>query len=160
RELKMGHYRPNVRDLEFNLFEVFRVQDKLSDLPDGMDEETARGILHELAALAEGPLADGWADADRNPPTFDPATHSVTLPEPVKKAYRALWDGEWWRLALPTELGGYGTPPSVQWAAGEIILGANPAVFLYLAGPSFATVVYRNGTERQKHWARLMIDRG
>ncbi|WP_028924381.1 acyl-CoA dehydrogenase [Pseudonocardia acaciae] len=155
----MGHYRPNVRDLEFNLFEVFRVQDRMTT-SEGADEETARGVLHELAALAEGPLSDSWVDADRNPPVFDPATHSVFVPESVKKSYRTLWDGEWWRLSVPPELGGYGIPPSVQWSAGEIILGSNPAVFMYMAGPSFAAVVHRNGTEQQKHWAQLMIDRG
>jgi hypothetical protein len=124
------------------------------------DEETARGVLHELAALAAGPLGESLADADRNPPVFDPATHSVTLPESVKKSYQALWDGEWWRLGLPTELGGYGIPPSVMWAAAELILGANPAVFMYLAGPNFAAVVHRNGNEEQQHWAELMIERG
>jgi alkylation response protein AidB-like acyl-CoA dehydrogenase len=124
------------------------------------DEETARGVLHELAALAAGPLGESLADADRNPPVFDPATHSVTLPESVKKSYKALWDGEWWRLGLPTELGGYGIPPSVMWAAAELILGANPAVFMYLAGPNFAAVVHRNGNEEQRHWAELMIERG
>ncbi|HEY0578297.1 MAG TPA: acyl-CoA dehydrogenase [Pseudonocardia sp.] len=162
----MGHYRPNVRDLEFNLFEVFRVQDQMTatGVEDGADvqadEETARGVLHELAALAAGPLGESLADADRNPPVFDPATHSVTLPESVKKSYQALWDGEWWRLGLPTELGGYGIPPSVMWAAAELILGANPAVFMYLAGPNFAAVVHRNGNEEQQHWAELMIERG
>jgi alkylation response protein AidB-like acyl-CoA dehydrogenase len=162
----MGHYRPNVRDLEFNLFEVFRVQDQMTatGADDGADvqadEETARGVLHELAALAAGPLGESLADADRNPPVFDPATHSVTLPESVKKSYKALWDGEWWRLGLPTELGGYGIPPSVMWAAAELILGANPAVFMYLAGPNFAAVVHRNGNEEQQHWAELMIERG
>jgi alkylation response protein AidB-like acyl-CoA dehydrogenase len=163
----MGHYRPNVRDLEFNLFEVFRVQDQMmtaTGADDGADvqadEETARGVLHELAALAAGPLGESLADADRNPPVFDPATHSVTLPESVKKSYKALWDGEWWRLGLPTELGGYGIPPSVMWAAAELILGANPAVFMYLAGPNFAAVVHRNGNEEQRHWAELMIERG
>ena len=29
----MGHYRANVRDIEFNLFEVFRVQDRLGSGP-------------------------------------------------------------------------------------------------------------------------------
>jgi alkylation response protein AidB-like acyl-CoA dehydrogenase len=159
----MGHYRPNVRDLEFNLFEVFRVQDRMTAV-DGAefqaDEETARGVLHELAALAAGPLGESLAEADRNPPVFDPATHSVTLPESVKRSYRALWDGEWWRLGLPPELGGYGIPPTVQWAAAELVLGSNPAVFMYMAGPNFATVVHRNGTEEQKRWAEIMIDRG
>jgi alkylation response protein AidB-like acyl-CoA dehydrogenase len=157
----MGHYKSNVRDLEFNLFEVFNVQDHLGKGPfEQSDEDTARGVLAELKNLSEGPVAESFVDADRNPPTFDPATHTATLPESLKKSYQAVWDGEWYRLFLPNELGGYGTPPSVIWAASEMLLGANPAVYMYLAGPSFATVVYNNGTDRDKHWANLMIDRG
>jgi alkylation response protein AidB-like acyl-CoA dehydrogenase len=158
----MGHYKANVRDLEFNLFEVLRVQDRMNSGAfgeDGADEDTARGVLAELAAQAAGPIGESYVDGDRNPPVFDPATHSVTLPESVKKAYKALWDGEWYRLGLPAELGGYGIPPTVQWAAAEMILGANPGLFMYMAGPNFASVVHRNGTEQQRHWAQLMIDR-
>jgi alkylation response protein AidB-like acyl-CoA dehydrogenase len=156
----MGHFRSNLRDLEFNLFEVFRVQDRLGSAPfDGVDTQTARDTLKELNAVATGPLAESFTDADRNPPVFDPATHSVTLPQSLKDAYQVLWDGEWWRLGLPTELGGYGIPPSVQWAAAELILGSNPAAFMYMAGPSFASIVHRNGTDEQKRWAEIMIDR-
>jgi len=156
----MGHFRSNLRDLEFNLFEVFRVQDRLGAAPfDGVDLDTARGVLRELDAIATGPLAASFADADRHPPVFDPATHSVTLPQSLKDSYRVLWDGEWWRLGLPEELGGHGIPPSVQWAAAELILGSNPAAFMYMAGPSFAAIVHRNGTEQQKRWAQIMIDR-
>ena len=157
----MGHYKSNVRDLEFNLFEVFNVQDHLGKGPfEQSDEDTARGVLSEMKTLAEGPLADSFADADRNPPKYDPATFSATLPESLKKSYKAVWDGEWYRMFLPEALGGFGTPPSVAWAASEMILGANPPIYMYLAGPSFATVVYNNGTERDKHWAQIMIDRG
>ena len=157
----MGHFRSNLRDLEFNLFEVFRVQDRLGHAPfDGVDLQTARDTLKELNTLAVGPLAEPFADADRNPPVFDPATHSVTMPQSFKDAYKTLWDGEWWRLGLPVELGGYGIPPTVQWAAAELILGSNPAAFLYMAGPSFAAIAHRNGTDEQKHWAELWINRG
>jgi alkylation response protein AidB-like acyl-CoA dehydrogenase len=156
----MGHFRSNLRDLEFNLFEVLRVQDRLGTVPfDGVDEQTVRDTLKELNTVATGPLAESFTDADRNPPVFDPATHSVTLPQSLKDAYKVLWDGEWWRLGLPTELGGYGIPPSVQWSAAELILGSNPAAFMYMAGPSFAAIVHANGTAEQQHWAELMIDR-
>jgi alkylation response protein AidB-like acyl-CoA dehydrogenase len=157
----MGHFRSNLRDLEFNLFEVFRVQDRLGTAPfESVDTDTVRGVLTELNALATGPLAASFVDADRNPPVFDPATHSVTLPQSLKDSYRALWDGEWWRLSLPTDLGGYGIPATVQWAASELILGSNPAAFMYMAGPNFAAVVHRNGTEQQQRWAEIMIERG
>jgi alkylation response protein AidB-like acyl-CoA dehydrogenase len=157
----MGHFKSNVRDLEFNLFEVLGVQDRLGKgVLAESDEETARGVLSELNALAVGPLAESFADADRNPPVYDPKTFSVTLPESFKKSYRALWDGEWWRLGLTNELGGFGLPPTVSWAAAELILGANPAVFMYMAGPSFAGILDRNGNEEQRRWARIAIDRG
>jgi alkylation response protein AidB-like acyl-CoA dehydrogenase len=157
----MGHFRSNLRDIEFNLFEVFRVQEHLGSGPfEGVDVQVARDTLRELNSVAIGPLAASFADADRNPPVFDPATHSVALPQSLKDAYRVLWDGEWWRLGLPVELGGYGVPPSVQWAAAELILGANPAAFMYMSGPGFAAIVHRNGTPEQQRWAGLMIERG
>jgi len=157
----MGHFKSNLRDIEFNLFEVFRVQDRLGSAPfDSLDLDGARDTLRELNTLAIGPLAESFADADRNPPVYDPKTFSVTMPESMKKAYKALIDGEWWRLGLPEELGGYGIPPTVQWAAAELILGSNPAAFMYMAGPNFAGVVHKNGTDEQKKWAELMIERG
>ncbi|EME56761.1 acyl-CoA dehydrogenase [Amycolatopsis decaplanina] len=157
----MGHYKSNVRDLEFNLFEVLGVQDRLGKgVLAESDEETARGVLTELNKLASGPLADSYADADRNPPVYDPKTFSVKIPESFKKSYQALMDGEWWRLGLPNELGGFGLPPTVQWAAAELILGANAPLFMYMAGPNFAGIVDKNGTDEQKRWAQIMIDRG
>ncbi|MFI0465394.1 acyl-CoA dehydrogenase [Saccharopolyspora sp. 5N102] len=157
----MGHYKSNVRDLEFNLFEVFKVQERLGKGAfEQSDEDTVRGVLSELNELATGPLADSFVEGDRTPAKFDPATHSVTLPEAFKKSYQQVMDGEWWRLSLPDELGGYGTPPSVIWSAAELMLGANPAIYMYMAGPNFATILWRNGTEEQRRWAELMIERG
>jgi alkylation response protein AidB-like acyl-CoA dehydrogenase len=157
----MAHYKSNVRDLEFNLFEVFNVQERLGTGPFAeSDEDTARGVLSELNKLALGPLAASFVEGDRQGTTYDPKTFSVTLPESFKQSYQALWDGEWYRIGLSNELGGLGIPPSVTWAAAELILGANPAIFMYMAGPNFADVIHRNGNELQQHWAQLMIDRG
>ena len=50
-----------------------------------LDAESVRQMLEEASRLAEGPLAESFAEADRNPPTFDPAAHTVSLPEPFKK---------------------------------------------------------------------------
>ncbi|GAB3437770.1 acyl-CoA dehydrogenase [Actinophytocola sediminis] len=157
----MGHYQSNVRDLEFNLFEVFNIQQRLgTGVLAESDEETVRGVLAELNKLATGPLADAFAVGDRNPPVFDPKTHSVTLPEQFQAVYQQLWDGEWWRIGLNNELGGLGLPPSVQWALAELMLGANPALFMYLSGPNMAQVLHHNGTTEQQRWAQLMIERG
>jgi alkylation response protein AidB-like acyl-CoA dehydrogenase len=156
----MGHYKSNLRDIEFNLFEVFGADAVMGTGPYAqLDGETARGVLEEVERLAVGPLAESFADADRNPPTFDVATGTVTLPESFKKSFRALQDGEWFRLDLPEELGGYGASPSLRWAAAELVLGANPAAYMYQAGPGFAAIVHALGTPEQKKFAELMVDR-
>ena len=157
----MSHYTANLRDLEFNLFEFLDTRHKFGTGPfEQMDAETARGVLAEVRRLAEGPLAASFVEADRTPPVFDPVTHSVTLPESFRESYRSLAEGEWWRLDLPEHLGGFGAPVSLRWAAFEMILGANPAVFMYGSGPTFATVLHELGTERQQRFAELMIERG
>ena len=156
----MTHYRSNVRDLEFNLFEVLGAGERMgSGRFAEMDADTAREILHELQTVAAGPIAASFADADRNPPVYDPATFSVTMPESFKKSYRALVDGDWQRLELPSDLGGYGATPSLRWAAAELILGANPALFMYSGGPNFGVVVHRNGTPLQQRMAETMIEK-
>ncbi len=156
----MGHYKSNLRDAEFTLFEVLGRGDILGQgaFAD-VDIDTAKSMLDEVRRLAEGPVAESFTDADRNPPVFDPDTHSVTLPESFKKSYHALIDAGWDRLPLPQELGGPGLPPSITWAASEMVIGANPAIHMYAAGPAFAQILFRNGNAEQRKIAQLMIDR-
>jgi alkylation response protein AidB-like acyl-CoA dehydrogenase len=157
----MGHYKSNVRDINFNLFEVFGTDRVLGTGPFAdVDEETARGIIAEVAKLAEGPLAESFADADRNPPVFDPETNSVILPDSLKKSWKILHDAEWWRLETIPELGGQLVPRTVVWAVAEQILGSNPALHMYGAGAPFAGILYTNGTDEQKKMAQLMVDKG
>jgi alkylation response protein AidB-like acyl-CoA dehydrogenase len=157
----MGHYKSNLRDIEFNLFEVLGLGDRLGkgQFAD-LDEETARDMLAQVRTLAEGPLGESFADADRNPPVFDPATNTATLPESFKKSFKALWDGEWYRMGLSEEIGGIAAPRTLVWGINELLLGSNPAAFMYMAGPGFAQVAYDCGTEEQKNWARLAVEKG
>ena len=156
----MSHYKANLRDLEFNLFEVFESRDHLGKGPfTELDVDTAREILKEVERLATGPLAEPFADNDRHPPVYDPATQSITMPESFKAAFAALQDSEWWRLDLPEHLGGSGAPPSLRWAAAELLVGANPAAFMFMNGPNMAAVIDHYGTPDQKTMAQLMIDR-
>ncbi|AVM63672.1 acyl-CoA dehydrogenase [Dietzia sp. oral taxon 368] len=157
----MGHYKSNVRDLEFNMFEVLGMNEALDAGEFGdMDTETAKGILDEVSALAEGPVAESFASADRNPPVFDPETHSVSIPEDFKKSFKAWFDAGYWSMGLPDEIGGMPAPRAMVWAVGEMMLGANAPAFMYSAGPAFAAVLYENGTEEQKKWAATCAERG
>jgi alkylation response protein AidB-like acyl-CoA dehydrogenase len=157
----MGHYKSNVRDLEFNLFEVLGIDETLATGAYGdLDGDTVREMLAEVRRLAEGPLAESFADADRNPPVFDPETHSVTLPESFKKSYRTFAEGGWDKLGINEELGGMAVPRAVYWAIGEMLLGAQPAAFMYAAGAGFTEIFYDNGTDEQKEWAKVIAEQG
>ncbi|BBX19217.1 acyl-CoA dehydrogenase [Mycolicibacterium duvalii] len=156
----MGHYKSNIRDLEFNLFETLALEKVLATGEFGdLDAESVRQMLDEAARLAEGPVAEAFAESDRNPPTFDPTTHAVTIPEPFKKSYRAWYSGEWFRVGMAEEIGGVPAPAVVEWAINEFVLGAQPAAFIYSAGPKMADILFGIGNEQQRHWAKLMVER-
>ena len=156
----MSHYKSNLRDIEFNLFEVLNRQDVLGTGPyDEVDAETAREILAEVETLTRTRLADAFSDHEREQPSFDPQTHSVTMPESFAKAYREWMDAEFFRLELPSEIGGTQAPPSLTWSIAELLLGANPPIHMYAAGPKFGQVVWANGTERDQKIARHMVER-
>src|ERR1700677_1214198 len=155
----MSHYKSNLRDIEFNLFEVLRRQDLLGQPPyPELDEETVRGILAELERMATGPLAESFADATRTPPVFDPATNSVRIPDSLRKSFRTFMDAEWYRLSLPAELGGTQAPRSLNWALAEVILGSNPAIWMYSSGHTMARVLWELGTPEQKRFAEQAIE--
>ena len=156
----MSHYISNVRDIEFNLFEVLGTDDVLKSGAFGdLDTETVRIMLDEASRLAEGPVAESFAETDRTPPTYDPETFVVTLPEALKESVHAWTDADWLKLGLGEEIGGVPAPSTVSWAIAEFMVGAMPAGFFYLAGPAFAQLLYENGNDEQKHWAALSVER-
>ena len=156
----MSHYKSNVRDIEFNLFEVLGREEILGTGPYAdLDRETVSAMLAEVDHIARTKLAASFSDTDGNLPVFDPETHSVTVPDGVKKSFRSLMDSGAWQLELPEELGGQATPPSVQWAVHELNIGANPSAMLYTAGPKFAYAMWATGNERDQRIAKIMIER-
>src|SRR5215203_2012521 len=157
----MGHYKSNLREIEFTLFDVLERGEVLGrGRYADIDVETGRSILAEVDRLAREEIADSYQEADHNLPVYDPTARTVTLPDSFKRTFRALMDAEWYKFALPPELGGRPVPPSLYWAGAELILGANAAVWMYATGPSFAHVIWRNGTPAQKRIAEIMLERG
>ncbi|MGW3623731.1 acyl-CoA dehydrogenase [Streptomyces sp. NPDC000880] len=156
----MGHYKSNLRDIEFNLFEVLG-RDKLYGTGPfaEMDVDTAKSILDEVARLAENELAESFADADRNPPVFDPETNTAPVPASFKKSYQAFMDSEYWRLGLPEEIGGTTSPRSLIWSYAELLLGSNPAIWMYSSGPAFAGILFTEGNEAQKKVAEIAVEK-
>lgn len=164
----VNHYKANLRDIFFNLFEVLDIgSTTLGHGPfASMDETTAREALTGLRDMVEESWAPSFAAADREGATFD-GKGNVKLPASLHKALAAFYDGGWNNLELPEHLGGFGAPPSVAWAGFELLSGSNAAACFYLLGNFHAKIIDRLGTDDQKrryvqnilagHWGGTMV---
>ena len=153
----MSHYRSNLADIRFNLFEVFGLG-RLLERYD-LDPATVDDMLVEVERLARGSIAESYMESDRHPPVYDPATHSVRMPEAFKRSYNAYMEAEWWRLDLPAEAGGTPAPRMLWWALSELIQGAQAPVYMFGGGPAFAGLLHTIGSPEQRRIAELMIER-
>jgi alkylation response protein AidB-like acyl-CoA dehydrogenase len=155
----MPHYKTNLRDIEFNIFEMTRLQDHLGTGPfSEIDLDNAKDILREIERLSTEEFAASFEEADRTELKLENGT--VRLPEGLKKSLDAFYEGGWDRFGLAPHLGGIGVPPSLRWAVQELLVGANPAAYLYLSAPLMASVIDATATEEQKEtWIDAMLDR-
>jgi alkylation response protein AidB-like acyl-CoA dehydrogenase len=95
-------------------------------------------------------LGPSFAEGDRVPLKHDPKTGVVNLPEGLKKAYHAYFDAGLNVLDLPVHLGGVGAPPSLMWAAFELVVGSNPALAFTFLGNVLSRIIDSLATESQK----------
>ncbi len=164
----VDHYKPNLRDIFFQLFEVLDVQTSvLGKAPfASMDEDTARASLEGFLEVMQTTWATSFAEGDRETAVFD-GKGNVKLPAGYHKALNAYFGGGWNKLELPESLGGYGAPPTVQWSAFEMMAGANPSVCFYVLGNVMVRIIDQFGTDAQKkryvqnmldaHWGATMV---
>jgi len=154
------HYRPNLRDIFFNLFEVLEIQSTvLGKKPfESMDEDSARAALEGFLELLQASWTPAFVPGDREGATFD-GKGNVKLPPSYLKALDAYFAGGWNNIELPEHLGGFGAPPSVKWSAFELMSGSNPSVTFYVLGNMMAQIIDSLGTQAQKdRYVKAMID--
>ncbi|HRI08889.1 MAG TPA: acyl-CoA dehydrogenase family protein, partial [Nannocystaceae bacterium] len=163
-----AHYKSNLRDILFNLFEVLEIGNTtLGRGPfEAFDEETARTTLANYEEFCVRELSPSFAETDRVPLQFD-GEGNVTLPAGLTRALRSILDAGWNMIALPERLGGVGAPPSVVWAAFEFTAGANPCAAFYAFGTVIARIIDELGTDAQRarfvgpalerHWGGTMV---
>ncbi|MDJ0496337.1 MAG: acyl-CoA dehydrogenase [Acidimicrobiia bacterium] len=153
----MSHYKTNLRDIKFNLFEAYNTQNYMGEEPfTDMDEETARHMLDEIGRFAVEEFAASFEDADRNPPVFEDG--EIKLPQSLKDSLNAYFEAGWDSLFRPQELDGVAAPSSLRWAVQEILVGANPSAFLFI-GTLMAVVLNEVGTPEQiERFVRPALD--
>ena len=156
-----GHYRSNLRDMDFVLFELLDSLERYGQAPFGdMDRAAARTVLAEAERYATVKLAPTFSDVDREPLAFDPETHSVRLPKAFREAAHDYLASGWLDLDLPPTEAGEAVPPSLRWCVTELMLGANPPIPMGLnVIPQVVRLLLTHGTEDQRRLAELIREK-
>jgi alkylation response protein AidB-like acyl-CoA dehydrogenase len=156
----MSHYRSNLRDIEFNLFEVLGAGEYYGAGPfASMDADQARMLITEFERFTrESSWAESFVPADREPLQLSPEG-DVTLPESLERALREYYEAGWHLLPLPESLGGSGAPPTLRWIASELAAGGNATASLWPIGPLMSGIIDKVGTDGQRErFARPMVE--
>jgi alkylation response protein AidB-like acyl-CoA dehydrogenase len=157
----VSHYKSNLRDIEFNLFEFLNIQEHLGQGPfQAVDADTAKMLVREIDRFSrESIWAESFVPADRTPLELDDEGN-VTVPEELHQALQAFYDAGWHTLPLPAHLGGYGAPPTIRWTSTELFAGGHATASLWPIGSLMSGIIDKIGTEGQKERFGLpMVER-
>ncbi len=149
----MPSYTPPLRDMQFVMHEVLRVEDEFKALPAHAetDADTINAVLEEGGKFAAEVAFPLNISGDEEGCTLDKTTHAVTTPKGFKEAYAQYVQGGWAALSCDPEYGGQGLPFVVNQCFYEMMNSANQAWTMY---PGLSHGAYEclhaHGTDEQK----------
>ena len=149
----MAQYTPPLRDMQFVLHEVLKVEDAFKTMPAHaeLDVDTINAVLEEGGKFASEVLFPLNREGDEIGCTLDPQTHGVTTPPGFAEAYRQFVDGGWAALSCDPEYGGQGLPVTLNQAFYEMLNSANQAWTMYPGLTHGAyDALHAHGTPEQK----------
>lgn len=128
----INHYKADEREIDFLLFEQFKIQD-LFESPEfsDFDEDGVRMILQEALKFAQKEIGPLNAYGDRLGCKHDPATNAVTVPPLYKELRKKSLEAGWHLLRIGKEWGGQDAPHAVSLVTGEFFAGACAAYVMY-----------------------------
>ena len=119
----MFEYRAPLRDMQFNLHEVFQISSRFSDLDlnDELSEELINSVLEEAGKIAETLMAPLNQRGDELGCQFE--NGQVRTPDGFADAYRTYAAGGWIGLSGDPQYGGQGMPKMLTVLFEEAIYG-------------------------------------
>ncbi|BBH13893.1 acyl-CoA dehydrogenase C-terminal domain-containing protein [Chromobacterium haemolyticum] len=149
----MPAYQAPLRDFDFVLHELIKVQDIIPTLP-GYEEATQdifRSYLEAAAQFCESELAPLNRQGDEEGCHYDSSTKSVTTPPGFKEAYQQYCELGFPTLDCDPAYGGQGMPKALSFPIMEMQCSSNVAWSMYpgLSHGAYSAI-HAHGTEAQK----------
>ena len=129
----MPSYTPPLRDMQFLMHEVFKLQEEYQALPKHaeVDADTINAVLEEAGKFAANVTFPLNISGDEEGCQLDKTTHEVTTPKGYKEAYAQFVEGGWPALSCDPAYGGQGLPFAINSALYEMLNSANQAWTMY-----------------------------
>ena len=129
----MPSYTPPLRDMQFLMHEVFKLQEEYQALPKHaeVDADTINAVLEEAGKFAANVTFPLNISGDEEGCQLDKTTHEVTTPKGYKEAYAQFVEGGWPALSCAPAYGGQGLPFAINSALYEMLNSANQAWTMY-----------------------------
>ncbi len=147
----MLEYRAPEREIEFLLFDLFRVRDEWRETPEFADfnDELVRAVVGEAGRIAGEVMAPLNQRGDQQGCRWEDGV--VTAPEGFRAAYRQLAQGGWLGVSGNPRYGGQGMPKLLGCLLEEMFWSANTSLYLYGALSIGAAIcIDTHGSEAQK----------
>ncbi|SCK21202.1 acyl-CoA dehydrogenase C-terminal domain-containing protein [Vogesella sp. LIG4] len=149
----MPAYQAPLRDFDFVLNELIKVQEVLPSLPgyEEASQDIFTSYLEAAAQFCQQELAPLNRQADEEGCQFDPATKSVTTPTGFKQAYQQYCELGFPALDCDPAYGGQGMPKSLAFPVMEMQCAANVAWSMYpgLSHGAYSAI-HAHGSDEQK----------
>lgn len=146
----MVEYHPPVEDLMFVLKDMLNAGG-LADLPgyESVDDDLIGDLVNQLGVVAAEVMGPVNVVGDREGAKLGP--DGVTLPAPIRAAWKTYADAGWTSLTSKPEHGGQGLPYFFLNLAAEIVGAANTALsMLALTNPGVYRVIDNCASEDLK----------
>ena len=153
----MLEYRAPERDLQFLLFDLFKVRDEWRGMTEFTEftGEVVRAVISEGGRVAREVMAPLNQSGDREGCRWQDGV--VTAPSGFKEAYGQLAGGGWLGISGNPRYGGQGMPKLLGCLLEEMFWSANSSLYLYGALSTGASIcIDTHGSEAQK---RLYLPR-
>ncbi|HEY0844065.1 MAG TPA: acyl-CoA dehydrogenase C-terminal domain-containing protein [Noviherbaspirillum sp.] len=149
----MGQYVAPLRDMQFVLHELLKVEDEFKQLPAHaeIDKDIINQVLEEGGKFTSQVIFPLNHSGDREGCRLDKETHVVHTPKGFKEAYQQYVEAGWPALSCDPEYGGQGLPVTINNSFYEMLNSSNQAWTMY-PGLSHGAYecIHEHGTPEQK----------